>query len=211
MRMVRPGVRKRASSQCSAPQVTCAIEVPILDARDREHEAAVVEDAVTQNADGYAAVNVNTVDSRRLHDGEEVESASATERRSDTFGVDSWNRWSLPQRSISTVGSRRRASRRARIAEYGAGRLGSRLGLRPTPIGRSGVLLSRRWSSTSDHRATTGHRAGGLAPAGTDALGPRRTLPRWRSTAGGETAAAWRSKILLADHSACSESRRGNR
>ena len=69
--------------------------------------------------DGYAAVNVNTVDRRRHHDGEEVESASATERRSDTFGVDSWNRWSLPQRSTSTVGSRRRASRRARIAEYG--------------------------------------------------------------------------------------------
>ena len=45
--------------------------------------------------DGYAAVKVNAVDRRRLDDGEEVKSASATERRSDTFGVDSWNRRSL--------------------------------------------------------------------------------------------------------------------
>ena len=45
--------------------------------------------------DGYAAVNVNAFDRRRLDDGEEVESESATERRSDTFGVDSWNRRNL--------------------------------------------------------------------------------------------------------------------
>ena len=32
---------------------------------------------------------MNTLDRRRLDDGEEIESASATERRSDTFGVDS--------------------------------------------------------------------------------------------------------------------------
>ena len=49
----------------------------------------------SRQTDGYAAVKVNTVDRRRLDDGEEVASASATERRSDTFGVDSRNRRTL--------------------------------------------------------------------------------------------------------------------
>jgi hypothetical protein len=51
--MARPGVRKRASSIAPHPKSRARSKAPFLDARDRKHEAADVEDAVTQN-DGDA-------------------------------------------------------------------------------------------------------------------------------------------------------------
>ena len=102
--------RREPSATVTAPlRPVARIVRPPLACRGTECPVGSVDAESADRAgpatnDGYAAVNVNTVDRRRLDDGEEVESESATERRSDTFGVDPLESGGLGRSAIGHPG-----------------------------------------------------------------------------------------------------------
>ena len=94
---VRREVRIRACDNVPAEPAHRVLEAPNCRACVSKHSTSHV-DVLDAPNDGYAAVKVNSLDRRRLVDGEEIGSASATERRSGTFGVDSRIGGTWPQR-----------------------------------------------------------------------------------------------------------------